>query len=163
MTYPGQSRLSDCLTIQPSTVEGRGLFAARAIEAGEVLIVYGGTAASDAEIEKLRPHSSMAVAEGVNLIRPDEDSGQFLNHSCDPNAWMLNAVTLVARRRIGAGEEITMDYALVSAQAGWSMPCSCGSNLCRGVVTGADWQRPELQQRYAGYFSPFLNERIRQL
>jgi hypothetical protein len=38
--------------------------------------------------------------------------------------------------------------------------CRCGTALCRGQVTGQDWRRPELQERYRGYFSPYLQQRI---
>jgi hypothetical protein len=31
-----------------------------------------------------------------------------------------------------------------------------------GVITDNDWQRPELQARYDGYFSWFLQEKINQ-
>ncbi len=39
-------------------------------------------------------------------------------------------------------------------------PCSCGASLCRGHVRGTDWMRPDLQERYAGFFSPYLARRI---
>ncbi len=35
-----------------------------------------------------------------------------LNHSCDSNLWMADEATVVARRDIAAGEELTLDYAL---------------------------------------------------
>ncbi len=41
-----------------------------------------------------------------------EDDTYFINHSCDGNLWMQDAFTLVARREILPGEEITADYAL---------------------------------------------------
>jgi hypothetical protein len=73
-------------------------------------------------------------------------------------------VIVVARRDIAAGEELTLDYALGSGNPQWSMEdCNCGSPLCRGRVTGNDWRQPELQQRHAGHFSPYRNERIRKL
>ena len=31
---------------------------------------------------------------------------------------------------------------------------------CRHHVTGDDWQLPELQTRYAGHFSPYIQRRI---
>ena len=71
-----------------------------------------------------------------------------------------DAVTLVARRPIAAGEEVTVDYATHTADLPWSMTCSCGSPHCRRVVTHDDWRRPDVQARYAGHFSPFLNRRI---
>jgi hypothetical protein len=40
------------------------------------------------------------------------------------------------------------------------LECRCGSARCRGVVTGRDWQRPELQQRYRGWFSAYLQQRM---
>lgn len=36
----------------------------------------------------------------------------FVNHSCDPVVWMRDDVTVVARRAIASGEEITGDYAV---------------------------------------------------
>jgi hypothetical protein len=38
--------------------------------------------------------------------------------------------------------------------------CLCGQPTCRGQVSGHDWQRPELQKRYAGFFSPHVQRRI---
>ena len=67
---------------------------------------------------------------------------------------------LLARTPIAAGEEVTVDYAQHTADLPWSMPCRCGSPLCRGTVTNEDWRRRDVQQRYAGHFSPFLNRRI---
>ncbi len=86
----------------------------------------------------------------------------FLNHSCDPNLWLVDEVTFGARRDIRPGEEVTADYAYWQAEedliAAWT--CHCGSPLCRGRVTGRDWRLPELQERYRGHFSPFINARI---
>jgi hypothetical protein len=38
--------------------------------------------------------------------------------------------------------------------------CQCGAANCRGTLTGKDWQRPELQKRYSGYFSAYLVRKI---
>jgi hypothetical protein len=38
--------------------------------------------------------------------------------------------------------------------------CACGARLCRGKVTGYDWMQPDLQLRYRGSFSPYLENRI---
>jgi hypothetical protein len=73
---------------------------------------------------------------------------------------MTDEVTTVAKRRIRTHEEVTVDYAVFTATEDWSMPCNCNSDRCRGAVTGSDWRIPEVQRRYAGRFSPFLNARI---
>jgi hypothetical protein len=41
------------------------------------------------------------------------------------------------------------------------MECACGADLCRGTVTGDDWRRPELRQRYGDHWIPALLARIR--
>ena len=41
--------------------------------------------------------------------------------------------------------------------------CGCGAKLCRKRVTGNDWRLPELWQRYDGYFSTYLERRIKKL
>jgi hypothetical protein len=38
--------------------------------------------------------------------------------------------------------------------------CQCGASNCRRTITGKDWMNPELQQRYFGFFSPYLQRRI---
>jgi hypothetical protein len=89
----------------------------------------------------------------------------FLNHSCDPNLWMADEVTLVTRRPVEAGEELTADYALWEMDEDWisQWRCQCGSVQCRGTITGKDWRSQELQTKYQGHFLPLINERIRML
>jgi hypothetical protein len=146
----------------PSTIEGTGLFAGRALDEGETVIVLGGTVIDDAELARLQPHSSLAIGEGVNLMQDDDDPARYGNHSCDPNLWLADEVTVVARRPVQTGEELTIDYATMTV-APWEMECCCGASICRRVVTGDDWRRPDLQERYAGRFSPFINARIARL
>ena len=78
---------------------------------------------------------------------------------------MANAWTLVARRDISVGEELTLDYGLVegdeSLVADWE--CACGSSECRNKTTGRDWMLPALQRRYEGHFSLLINKRISRL
>jgi len=71
----------------------------------------------------------------------------------------------VARRDIAADEELTIDYALFSAQPNWVMDglCRCGSPFCRRTITGNDWKLKEVQERYCNHFTPFLNARIARL
>ena len=73
-------------------------------------------------------------------------------------------VTLVARRDITAGEEITMD------QGTWNFDeteytvdaedCTCGSPDCRRVLTENDWKLEAVQERYKGHFHPYVQAMI---
>jgi uncharacterized protein len=75
---------------------------------------------------------------------------------------MVDEVTLVTRRAIEAGEELTADYALWEMDESWvsGWKCNCGSIHCRGTITGDDWRLRELQARYKGHFLPVITERI---
>jgi uncharacterized protein len=77
--------------------------------------------------------------------------------------WMDDEITISARRVIPDGVEATIDYALFTVAATWSMQCHCGADSCRGVVTGDDWRLPAVHERYRGHFSPFINRRIDQV
>jgi hypothetical protein len=94
-------------------------------------------------------------------MQENDDPARYGNHSCDPNLWLADEVTVVTRRPVKVGEELTIDYGTMTVVP-WQMECSCGAALCRGVVTGDDWRRPDLRERYAGRFSPFINARIAQ-
>src|SRR5258705_189171 len=124
----------------------------------------GGRVIDDAELRRIShtrsKYNSAAIGEGVNVLLDDDEVIARGNHSCDSNLWMRDELMLEARRDIATGEEVTIDYALQTSVADWEMACNCGSALCRKVVRGDDWLRPELQDRYRGHFSPFLNERI---
>ena len=65
-------------------------------------------------------------------------------------------------REIQEGEELSFDYAMSDADDYDEFICECGENGCRGLITGADWRRPELQSAYEGWFSNYISSKIRQ-
>jgi hypothetical protein len=159
-----------------SKIHGQGLFAAQPIRDGEVVFQWEGLGriVSDTELRSMLEGaeywSCVAVGEDQNLVfsvtypgeePPTKTGAGGCNHSCDSNLWMQDAFTVCARRDIGAGEELTLDDALIGVDPDCSMEsCNCGSPLCRGRVTGNDWRLLEVQQRYSVHFSPFINMRI---
>ena len=156
------------LTLRRSPIHGQGLFATGSISAGEVVMIWGGALYTEADLSagKLPPGkwSYSMIDEGLYLFAPREGWSYFVNHSCDPNVWMADEVTVVARRTIQADEEICGDYTVWESNSTYIVdPCRCGSPLCRGRYTGDDWERPELQVRYQGHFLPYLNRRITRL
>jgi uncharacterized protein len=97
----------------------------------------------------------------LHLVLPPNRPNGKGNHSCDPNLWWTGPYTLTARRDIPAGEELTNDYATSTGVAGFTMSCQCRAACCRGTVTGLDWQRRDLQERYGEHWVPGLLHRIR--
>lgn len=144
-----------------------GLFACRPIQAGELLIVWGGLIVTGEELACFPPEKQMhsvQVEEDLYQLSPrDPEPGDYINHCCAPNAGLSGQVAVVAMRDIAAGEEVCFDYAMSDGSPYDEFTCACGASTCRGRVTGNDWQRPELQARYAGYFSPYLQRRIDQI
>ncbi len=162
------------IEIRPSRIAGRGMFALAPIRAGETVIVWGGWVCTTEDVAagRVAPRSTVYIGEDTFLgarvgeyDRERDDRGDYINHACDPNVWLADEHTLVARRDIAAGEELTIDYALFEGDEDDVKPweCRCGSPLCRGRITGKDWRLPELQERYRGHFSPFINRRIERL
>ncbi|KAG2426153.1 hypothetical protein HXX76_013134 [Chlamydomonas incerta] len=77
-----------------------------------------------------------------------------LNHSCDPNTWLVG-LDAVARRDIAPGEQITIDYATFCTEHMAAFDCCCGSAACRGRVGGldhlADWVGNVYGHHVSGY------------
>jgi uncharacterized protein len=152
----------------PSDIAGTGLFATAPLAAGTAVVRVGGRLVSTAELHALIVEAqrdggyidSIVVDEDVELVLPPRSAGRFGNHSCDPNLWWTDGYTLSARRDIAAGEELTNDYATSTADPGYLLRCHCESTRCRGMVSGDDWQIPELQIRYDRHWVPMLQRRI---
>ena len=156
--------------VRESPIHGRGLFANADIAKGEVVAVKGGHIVNREQLrEGITPRlGPVEIQIGDDLfIAPVTDEERELsmlysNHSCDANLGMRGEITFVAMRNIRAGEELTHDWATTDDDD-YSVQCKCGSTNCRGTLTGKDWQRPELQARYVGYFSAYLTEKIARL
>ena len=171
--YRSQTWIDPRQTFRASPTQGIGSFAMADIRQGEVVEVVGGMVMSDAEFRAFTQttpqFNAIQIAEDRHLVELPEikqqRAGGSLNHSCDASLWLADEVTLVARRDIAAGEELTVDYALFTVQPDWKLdqPCRCGADVCRHTITGGDWQRLDVQQRYYPHFSPFINARIEQL
>lgn len=89
------------------------------------------------------------------------DSWKPINHSCDPNAW-LEGLDLVARRPIGVGDEITMDYATLYNERMPDFSCTCGADNCRGTIRGSDFLQPFVSH-YGSHVSDYVRARRLQL
>src|SRR5829696_2388454 len=107
------------LALAASPTHGQGIVASAAFAAGEPVMIWGGTLYSAADLAEGRVPGGVSysiVADGQVLVGPADGMDYFLNHSCDPNVWMDDEVTMVARRPIAASEEILIDYALVESE-----------------------------------------------
>jgi len=165
------SWLSPKLQARRSKIDSMGVFAKENVKAGERLAIFGGDIMLIDEIhdlpEKLQDYP-MQIEErfviGTRNSTEPEDT-DFFNHSCEPNSGFKGQIFLVAMRDIKKEEEITFDYAMVVSKSVGSdvvfeIECQCGSKHCRKKITESDWTLPDLQRKYSGYFSQYIQEKI---
>jgi SET domain-containing protein len=158
--------------VRPSPIEGLGLFATRPFDAGARIRQVN-------VVREITPEHPLRPDLGERADHCDYPDGRIvligspdrhLNHSCDPNAYVLyepDHCFIVARRNISEGQEITCDYSL-NVTGGESWPCHCGAARCRGTVVGDFFALPEAFQReyrpfLAGWFVRCHAERLERL
>jgi SET domain-containing protein len=164
---PNMSYLSPKTIVQASPIHGRGLFAHAPIQKGEIVCVKGGYIFNRQvrqEIAKVLGPAEIQLADDLFIgplsLQEREGSMIFSNHSCDPNIGVQGQIVFVALRDIQAGEELTHDWATTDDEA-YELVCRCGAPNCRQLVTGQDWRKQELQEKYRDCMSWYLAEKIR--
>ena len=171
-TYLSQTWVDPRIEFRTSRISGNGMFAREPIKNGEAVCIVGGTVMTDSEFAAFqaihRNYNSIQIDDHLHLVEDPQVTRTLegsMNHSCDSSTWMADEATLVARRDLKLGEEATVDYALFTTQSTWMLDtrCRCGSPHCRRIITGDDWRREDVQERYRDHFSPFINRRIERL
>jgi uncharacterized protein len=160
-----RSYLSPKVEARPNRDKGGwGVYASQPVAKDEVLVVWGGDVVDGETFQGLSAeaqHHGVQVEEDLYQVsREPLEPADFINHACEPTVGMSGQIVLVALRALAPGDEICLDYAMCDGTPYDEFDCACGAQNCRGRVTGNDWARPDLQQRYAGYFSPYLQRRI---
>lgn len=127
------------LRIGPSPIHSVGVFALEDIPRGKRVIEYTGkrlTVVNALDFEPPQDRYLARVSRHVMLDGRFGGSGaELVNHSCDPNLfWKHSKGHLVfwSKRRIRAGEELTLRYAYPFKVT--RVPCRCGSPKCRGTL-----------------------------
>ena len=142
------------------------LFAREPISKDEIVVVKGGYVMTEAERDEIEGRVGPAEIQitedlfiGPTTEAEREGGMMHLNHSCDPNLGVQGQIAFVALRYVTAGEELTFDYAMTDDEP-YEMECNCRTPACRKIITGHDWMREELQLKYDGYFSWFIQRRL---
>ncbi len=161
------------LEVRETEKYGKGVFAKKDIEKGEMLFVMGGyilTIDDENNLKGAVADKPIEISDEFS-IGPLKDSDlelmpqHYVNHSCDPNAGFNGQIFMVSIKKITAGEEVCYDYAMVmnsneDSSTYFTFKCECGTSLCRNEIAEDDWKIKELQERYDGYFQWFLQCKI---
>lgn len=128
------------IEVKPSTIDGKGCFAAAPFKKGRKIAEYVGEKISRAEIaRRLKGRKRIHIC-GINQYWAIDGSRfgngtQYINHSCDPNCIVKiihEHIIFFAKRDIEPGEEILLDYE--ESYHDNSKRCSCGASNCRGRI-----------------------------
>jgi uncharacterized protein len=152
------------VTVGPAGKKGKGTFALKDFQEGEVILVMdlseNTRVVTESDIPNLGDDGDHLEYIGNGRYVIEYAGTGMLNHSCSPNAYfefeVLTERQVLALRAIKAGEEITFDNTLcaVDQMEGrwpWTLECWCGNADCRGLVVGdffkmpPDWQRRNLR------------------
>jgi hypothetical protein len=154
------------IEVRQSPLGGMGLFATERICRGELVARLGGWVVDTAQLHKLFETSatyvdSIILGEDEHLVLPPRRTIGYGNHSCDPNLWWEGPFSLVARRNIEVGEEVTNDYCASTTEPDFTMDCRCGTSTCRGTIRGTDAGEHQLSALYEGHVVPAVAEASR--
>ncbi len=139
-------------------IDGKGLVATGFIAAGEVVSLLEPNqriyridyilGLSDEQQDTYMHYCYQCDEE--NSVCEDGDE-KYMNHSCDPNTWWADDQTMIARRDIHAGEEVTYDYATTDVDIPFTMECQCGADICRATIADTDHLLPDWQARFGAH------------
>ena len=131
--------MSGLLTVKKSNIYGKGCFALTHFPARKKIKLYEGELLKGSREIQARIRKQTGTA--IKIITIDADVAidgavggnetAFMNHSCDPNAFIRVVpglkVAIFARRDIRPGEELTIDY----RDPDHPEVCRCGAPNCR--------------------------------
>ena len=143
---------------------GLGVFAQKRIPRGTTIHTYSGPRITFAQVlakgeRQCWPLQVAAANSAIAYVDLDNDApGCFVNHSCDPNAAIVNDFELVAIEDIAPDVEVRFDYSTTMLERSFEMECRCNSAKCRGVVRDFDTLPMKTQRSYfeQGILSSFI-------
>ena len=139
------------IQVRKSGVHGKGVFAARDIAKGEILIEYIGERITWPQALDRHPHDPLQPdhtfyfsLDGGDVIDANVggNASRWINHACTTNCIadeVDGRVFIKARRAIKAGDELFYDYGLVideryTPALKKRFECRCGTRGCRGTM-----------------------------
>ncbi len=127
---------------------GKGIFSKDSISLGESILTFEGTLAQFDDVLAKGEKSMNAMQIGRGIYIDLGAPGVLVNHSCEPNAYVTSALTLVAVRQIEVGEEIFYDYSTVMCEKYETMKCECRCASCRNIIGDFDLLPLNLRHSY---------------
>lgn len=136
---------------------GRGIFTRRNFAPQEVVFKITGTMMTCNEEDDMdeETRANTYRYDEQFYISPKERIGDFLNHSCDPNAKVVKrgkSLFIEAIKSIPKGKEVFIDYStIIASDDSWKMNCNCGSKRCRMIIGMFKSLPKEIREKYISF------------
>ena len=133
-------------------VKGEGVYATRRFKRNDIVI-------KGQIIEEGLENDPWCTQVGINRFVRREAIITKINHSCSPNVGYRTSqggVDYIAYRDIECGEEIVADYAMGNYIVQHMPSCVCGTEKCRGDITGWKDLPVEIKEQYKGFSADYL-------
>jgi hypothetical protein len=126
---------------------GLGLYAAADLPAGAAVERFEGPVVRYGELPESEVRFAILIGEDRWLI--PRGAARHVNHSCDPNCRVDEALRIVTRRPVAAGQELCFAYNWIHPEERaafardparffwdprWSFRCRCGEPRCQGTI-----------------------------
>ena len=135
--YPSE----EDFTVNYSRTKGSGIYVNRKFKKGEMVARMTGIT-----VPYVLQHT-LQISPWLHLYDPHFTG--LLLHSCDPLVFLdMNKLEIWALQDIEKGDALTMDYASTEDILYRQFPCACGSDNCRGWITGRKERINEQGRRY---------------
>ena len=134
----------ECYIVKNTKNTGRGVFVKKIIKQRTIIGEYTGEKIEieKYDLEKDKEGLYLMFLDDEHAIYPDLNTKDLhlINHSCNPNCWILNSdnrVFFFALRDIKIGEELTISYLLPPKDETCNPcphSCYCRSKKCTGTM-----------------------------
>ena len=138
--------------IKKSNIDNRGVYAAKNIKAGKIIIYYKGKLITKKETDRNPKYDNDKAIYLFNLNSRYDLDGDFeyndarlINHTCNPNCEVAGKglkLWIFALRDIKKGEELSYDYGFGFDENYKDFVCKCRAKNCCGYIVreGSRWR-----------------------
>ena len=144
--------------IGKSYIHGKGIILDKNVKKDEIIFRFTGKHVKNPPGPWHHEPNWLQVGYFEWIIPEQGSAGEYLNHSCNPNAGIKGNNTIVAIRSLKKGTEIVIDYALSETYPIWHMICKCGSRNCRKVVKPYQDLSVQRKEKYTKYTAKYIKD-----
>lgn len=146
--------MEDGFELRETPGKGEGIFATRLFKTGETVMV----GVIKEIVDENHSHASQ-ISENKYILHAGLVNK--VNHSCAPNCGIrvneTGAHDFIAIKDIGVNEEVNFDYAMRNYTVEYfPKKCMCGSEKCRGKITGWKDLADKKKKEYKGFVASYL-------